>query len=505
MDTSRLRTTWDADTNDAVTWDNLGSELQLIVLYELMKQGDRESFQSLMGTCRSMRLLGSSLIHGLMVRRLDDEDHGSDILRNFPRHATVTCMEVSWDWDVTPDHVINMNEEFLLAELRPSRLIRWLDMSSDRLKEVRHVILEWPGLEYNRGIPSIFSALATSCPRMHSLCIKDLNAQGKGIRELFVGLGRELQHITELTLPNGGLGSIPPDMDWSACIPSKLRKLDLGRFHLPSCVLQHFLLLPSLEEVKLASLKDHACSKYHQPALVTEGCRWKRLAMGGSNEPPSLMDLSRISPWPDGLELDCDRLHCELLGSDLEPLPDRIRAIESAAALVSHLFQPNSLHLTVVGDMGTHPQPGCNITALLSGLRPFIGKIRKLELKWWQVTAEILQEVALSVAQKNTTEICFWGCDIASGAWIQLLSQPYMRMSFTVRHSWGAPPVKSISLVELASFLASCPRAVHIGLYGWEIFAPEDHVKWEAFSATLDQRRMALSLPPLTVHTCIKS
>ena len=70
-------------------WHNLGDDLQLKILSIFTQgRGDKDSLNVLLQTSHALRILVSSLIHKIEIRSID-------ALATFPRHATITAMELN--------------------------------------------------------------------------------------------------------------------------------------------------------------------------------------------------------------------------------------------------------------------------------------------------------------------------------------------------------------------------------------------------------------------------
>ena len=90
-----------------------------------------------------------------------------------------------------------------------------------------------------------------------------------------------------------------PEMDWAACLPSRLRKLVLSGLCTHHALLQHLVQMTHLKEVHVGGLSE---GPNEQRKVLSEGCTWEHLTV---ETIASFHDLSQFSHWPEGVNFPC--------------------------------------------------------------------------------------------------------------------------------------------------------------------------------------------------------
>ena len=485
-------------------WDSLDNNLQLSILTLLIQQRDQQSLQALLQSSRGLRLLVSSLIRAIEIRAID-------ALERFPRHATaITSVQLV----IVSSARGRMEPSRALTFLAAARLLA----TCGRLALATHVQLELPLELEEHTAPSmdvLMESLGHACPMLRSLVVNQLHRDDEyATVAFFRGLGRALPGLVELEVAihddSSDYDLDIAGIDWAACLPPGLRKLHLPATHLHHELLDHLVQMPGLEDVAALSLSIMRERLGAERTLRSEACTWRALKLVLL---PNFQRVCSFTAWPAGMQL----AQLKRLSGDgplcwkLIPLlgyaarQHQVQAVAAAAARLATCscrdlaWHGRTFSIGWFRNWDTEdvflPEPA-DAAGVISALAPLANKIPTLCLKNWEVTAELLDEIALALPQ--THGLLLKSCFVDSGAWTRLLSlSSVTELGFSGEH----PLREQVTLLEATSFALSVPRAMTLWFGGdrGDVMSDIDQAEWDSFVLSLPTRRRDSGLPPITI------
>lgn len=383
----------------------------------------------------------------------------------------------------------------------------WLATTSAAGRRLRAVTLDMAMPPQDRQLGASLTALVLAVgqtfPNLRSLSVDGLareESKEEPPTAFFQALGKHLPNITTLCVRLNDDADYShldiPGVNWAACLPAGLRKIELN-VDLHPALLQHLARMPNLTEIEAYGLSMNMGGD-DQSTVQSEACAWRVLRLVRF---PAYQDVCRFSTWPHFSLQNSTSGDTDFSWSLGQHSPEQTLATATAAARLATSTNIDMAWFDSGFTIGGNDLPTkefASAVGVISALAPLADKLQTLCLENWTISATLLDELAQALPNTHTLELRH--CIITGEAWVRLLTLTSVtRLSISAQGPFYPPASwPRLTLHEATVFSASVPRAMTLSLSSAALKAG-DVAAWDIFLESLEMRRMALGLPPLTI------
>ena len=272
-------------------------------------------------------------------------------------------------------------------------------------------------------------------------------------------------------------------IDWAACLPSGMQRLQLPGVNLHHKLLQHLVQMPSLVDLQVSSLSLPGLPRSRRAEefgiIQSDACAWKTLSLDGL---PSFHVVQRFTLWPRLRLFVSNKITRWRLGA---PSLDQDLAVAGAAVKLS-TCNLNTFMISLSFDsVMTLGSPD----TVLRALDLLAASICGVHLHHCRISARCLDVIAESLP--SLKYLILADSAMEEEAWLRLLSLTSVTR-ITLKEA------SRVSAVHLTAFTSAVQRAVQISITE-DCTTGADWMALKAWQSTLKTQREIMGWPAVSL------